>query len=155
MSRVASIGLLLLVLALGGCAFEPDPPAPEPVHPAALVASSWQLAAMDGRAIPAAVTLIVRFGAADLRGDGPCNRYGAGYRYDPSTGVIRIEPLVSTKRACPDGQATALEAGSFRVLQAATVVTFGGPDALLIEGPGGQLAFVRWVQPAPSQAGPS
>ena len=152
MRPVAGVVMALLLVA---CGSEPGPPTPEPTHPAALVASSWQLVSINGRAIPPAMPVVLRFGPDDLRGDAPCNAYGAGYVYDPTTGGIRIEPIASTKRACLDQQSATIEAGYLGELQAASVVTLDAGDVLFLTGPAAQLAFSRWTQPAESQAGPS
>jgi heat shock protein HslJ len=79
--------------------------------------------------------------AERVGGDTGCNRFGGGYRIE--AGRIIAPALVSTKRACLDPAANALEQRFTALLTAGPRIVLEG-DRLMLEAPdGAAMTFLR------------
>ncbi|MEM7641411.1 MAG: META domain-containing protein [Pseudomonadota bacterium] len=86
---------------------------------------------------PVQARATIRFPEPGLvRGDGPCNSFNAAQTIDYPW--IRIEQIVSTRRACPDLD---VEMAFFAALQKATLAEVAGDLVLLSRGSEVLLSF--------------
>lgn len=96
-----------------------------------LVGTEWQLIQLGGRNIRAeAGKFVVRFaGDGTVSGTGACNVLSGPYETRRDN-ELKIGPLASTLRACPDGMDT--EAALAGALEAADRYDMDGPMLLLL-----------------------
>jgi Heat shock protein len=85
---------LAAAAALAACAA----PAPQPAGPPALQGVLWRLDRLNGEPVEPVITLA--FGAEELRGAGPCNRYFGAWAQEGDR--LALGPIAATRRACPD-----------------------------------------------------
>jgi heat shock protein HslJ len=152
-----TVALLAAVLVLGACAPEPAPSLIRAAHPSALAGSSWQLQAVAGVPVAATSPLLLGFDAGNVSGSGPCNAFGGAYRYDAASGVLHLDGLISTQRACADLAGNQLEAAYVAGLRGVAAASLDTEGRLVLTGTGRDLRFTVAGQPAPieSPAGPS
>ncbi|UFN47625.1 META domain-containing protein [Roseomonas sp. OT10] len=139
--------LLAAGLALVACASDGTPataqPAPPPVSQS-FEGAAWRLAELDGRAIaPGPREAYVQFDAASGRvsGSGGCNRIAGSYRL--GGGSLTLGPLISTRMACLDPQASATETRFLAVLEATAGYRLEGRRLILTDGAGMPLAVLE------------
>ena len=125
------IGAAALVLAsLGGCAGSVSLDEP-------LEGTPWRLAQIDGRSVAAGANPQaeprVQFdaGAQRMSGSGGCNAISGNYRRSGS--VLRIGPVMSTRRACTDPGLNALETRFVAVLESTAGFNVKGTQLTLLD----------------------
>ncbi len=98
-----------------------------------LAGGHWKPAAINAESVVAETPIYVTFGEdGKVTGFGGCNRFFGGYTISGNT--IKIGPLASTRKGCPD--TLNLEVEFFKALQEAE--TFEQTEkALVLFGPGG------------------
>ena len=109
-------------------------------HPTTLVGTAWRVMSVAGRSPAAGAEPSIAFAAAELKGGGGCNSYGARYAYDPATGVIA--EFRATAAACVDESRTDYEGLYFEALARITSVSTDPTGTLYLNGPGGQILLV-------------
>ena len=139
LSRMAA--LAAIVLAVVACAPEPSSSLVRVSHPASLAGTTWRLVELDGRAPVAGVEATLQFTADQFAGSAPCNSFSGRFRYDPSTGALRFDQLISTKRACAIGPAGELEAAYFSALRTVTQADMDPAGRLVLLTGGTSLVF--------------
>lgn len=75
-----------------------------------------------------------------LKGEGGCNQFFAGYSMD-GAGVISMQPVVSTKRACADPARNAVEQSLLAALRDLQSAGMRGEQLVLHTASRGQLVF--------------
>ncbi len=108
-----------------------------------LVGTEWQLIQLGGRNIRVETEkFVVRFAAdGTVSGRGECNTLSGRYETGKDNG-LKIGPLASTLRACPDGMET--EAAFAGALEAVDRYDMDGPMLLLLSD--GELQAVFQAQ---------
>lgn len=104
--------------------------------------SRWKLVSADiddlkheaGRAVR------LEIAGGNLRGDTGCNQFFGGYSLDDS-GVISMQPVVTTKRACVDPARNAAEQALLAALRDLQSASLRGEALVLHTGSGNQLVF--------------
>jgi heat shock protein HslJ len=119
-----------------------------------LAGTSWQLnqlAGPDGKAItlPDAVSPTLDFGDGTVSGNAGCNQFNGSYTLDG--GTIKIGPLASTQKACPQLVMT-VETAFMGALEAVTNVTMTA-DTLSLSAGEGSASLVFAPQEAMSLTG--
>lgn len=95
----------------------------------------WHLVSLNGTKFDAAVTL--NFPTRNqIAGQAPCNRYNS--RNSAPYPWIKVGPIASTRRACPDLQA---EQAYFKALQAVNVAVIEGNTLTLSDEEDRLLVF--------------
>jgi heat shock protein HslJ len=145
--RVALVALVIVAtLGVGSCATPTDEDtrsatAGLPDTLQSLRAETWVLDG-PGSEPPIAGDAVVTltFGAHEVSGQGPCNRYHAPFSVDGDDGVD-IGPVASTMIAC-DAEVSAAEHAYFGALERVDRANTVDPSRLELEGPGDlTLAF--------------
>lgn len=151
MSHLIALTLVLVAAIAGACAPAP-PPLVRTSHPANLVGTTWRVLAVGGQAVPRGSEVTVSFEATRVGGDSGCNLYGGDYRYDGTSGALRIGTLVVTDRACADAGRMALEAALLAGLGGAVDASIDPSGRLILSGTGPALALDvgPTLEPAPS-----
>jgi heat shock protein HslJ len=127
-ARIAGLGVTLAVL--GGCAGSVSLDEP-------LEGTPWRLVQLGGQSVAAGANPQteprVQFDAGGQRmsGSGGCNAISGNYRRNGS--VLRIGPIVSTRRACADSGLDTLERRFVAVLEAATAYDVKGAQLTLLD----------------------
>jgi heat shock protein HslJ len=145
---VLSTLALALVVA---CGADPAASLERIAHPAGLATTSWRLVGIGERLVPADPVVSLLFTATEASGSGGCNAFGGTYAYDPATGDLRIASLVSTKRACVEGQRNEFEAAYFATLQGPLTATVDDAGRLVLIGQDATLRF----EVGPQQGAPA
>jgi heat shock protein HslJ len=137
-------GLVLLAIALAGCATATATPGPTG---AGLAGTSWVVTSIDGQSTVPASPPTIAFGADGmLSGTGGCNQYTGPYEIDG--GSIRIGDLASTLMLC-EGQAGAQQTAFMAALGGATSWRIDAAGALELTGAGRILAEPAAQAPTP------
>ncbi|MEO5940238.1 MAG: META domain-containing protein [Candidatus Limnocylindrales bacterium] len=144
----AALGLAGVLLGAAACAPEPAP-SPVPVsRPAGLVGTAWRLVSIQGRQPPIGRDVTMIFGSnGEVEGDGGCNSFAGISAYDPTTGALRLEALVSTKRACAEPARNDVEAAYFQALRTVTDASIDAEGRLVLAGPAAELVLAVGPQP--------
>lgn len=111
---------LMLCLLLGACAV---------VQPV-LVPSSWQVVALEGRALDSDIRVTMEFATGRVSGISGCNRY-TGPVTVRDEGAIEIGILATTRMACL-GEAAEIEAAFLRQMDRITSYRFERGALVLI-----------------------
>lgn len=125
---IKSVLLLGSVVFLAGCcacrSFQTKTRRP-------LVGTEWQLIQLGGRNVRVeAEKFVVRFADdGTVSGKGECNTLSGRYETGKDNG-LKIGPLASTLRACPDGKET--EAAFAKALESTDRYDMDGPMLLLL-----------------------
>jgi heat shock protein HslJ len=146
MSRtLVPTGLVLLAIALAGCATATATPGPTD---AGLADTAWVVTSIDGQpALPASPPTLA-FGADGMvSGTGGCNQYTGPYQVDGSS--IRFGDLASTLMLC-EGQVGAQETAFMAALGGATTWRIDDAGALELTGAGRVLADPAAQAPTPA-----
>jgi len=117
---------LLLCVLLGACAV---------VQPV-LVPSSWQVVALEGRALSDDISVTMEFANGRVSGISGCNRY-TGPVTMGEDGVIEFGLLATTRMACI-GEAAVIEAAFVNQMARITSYRFER-GALVLLAPGGEV----------------
>lgn len=127
-ARLAGLGMALAALA--GCAGSVS--LDEPIE-----GTPWRLVQLDGRPIPAGVygadepRLLFDASAQRMSGSGGCNQISGNYRRSGS--VLRIGPVISTRRACAEAGLNAAESRFIAVLEATAGFDVKGAQLTLLD----------------------
>ena len=153
---LAAIWVIALVLLIvgEGCAPAPESSLVRVSHPTTLVGTTWRLVSVGGVAVPAGTTASLAFGPTDLSGDSSCNAFGGTYADDPASGAVRIDGLVSTKRACLDPGFNGVESAVFAALRGVADASIDPNGRLVLTGAGPALAFEVGPRGVPVGSGP-
>jgi heat shock protein HslJ len=146
-SRLAAAVLALAALATA-CAPQPEASPIRISHPSDLAGSAWELVTIQERSPTAGPPVTLVFGRGELSGNGSCNAFGGTYAYDPATGALRIDGLVSTKRACVEPGRNELEAAYLASLRSAADASIDPAGRLVISGAGAPLVLAVAGVPA-------
>ncbi|MFO7610304.1 MAG: META domain-containing protein [Candidatus Krumholzibacteriia bacterium] len=103
-----------------------------------LAATSWNLTALPGAELPAAVAVTAQFHEGRLGGGAGCNRYSAAYEVRGDS--LRIGRAGITKMMCPDPQ-MAVENAFLAALADVATFTLADGRLQLRTAAGGTLAF--------------
>lgn len=140
MKRASSV-IAAIAALLGAAACAQTPAAGD--HPP--IVGAWDVAAIDGAAVPAGVTATVVFAEdGQVSGVGGCNRYGGRYSY--AGGVVTVSELFATKMACMEPNKMDVETkfhqrftGDLKVaLSSEGALTLGADAGSLVLRPAGQ-----------------
>jgi heat shock protein HslJ len=142
---------LLLVAA---CGADPSPSGGRIDHPTALAGTSWRLVGIGERLLPADPVMSLLFTSSEASGSGGCNAFGGTYAYDPGGGVLRIESLVSTKRACVEPARNGVEAAFFEALRSPLTAAVDDAGRLVLVGRDVTLRFEVGPQQGAPEAPP-
>ena len=156
-AAVAAIVAAIVVSIVVACGPEPPPSLVRDGHPTQLAGTAWRLVELRGVAPAPGPDVTLEFTGDRLGGTAPCNSFGAAYAYDPATGALRIDALISTKRACVVGVRNDLEGAYFAALRTVTEADIDAAGRLVLVGSGGPVVFEvggRPVLPPPSRTDP-
>ena len=103
-SILSSIPILVLVIFMSSCGNYKRTASQAEV----LFRGDWTLKEVQGQAVPDTSRSIFQFTPGKISGSTGCNRLSAGF-VPGKNQSIRFSPEVSTKMACPDENAAALE----------------------------------------------
>lgn len=120
---------IALILMLAGCAAAPT--VSEFVDPNAV----YELERLGGAPFAARATITFP-GAGKVSGEAPCNRWSGDQALNYP--LVKIGPILSTKRACPD---QAAETAFFTALEAMKRVEATGNVVILSDGAGSEMVF--------------
>lgn len=138
LSRIGATALALAWLA--GCAGSVSLDEP-------LEGTSWRLVQIDGQSVAGGLhpqtEPRIQFDAEARRmtGSGGCNMVSGNYRRNG--GVLRIGPVLSTRRACADPGLNALETRFVAVLEATTGYSLKGTQLTLLDARALPLAVLE------------
>ena len=113
-----------------------------------LEGTRWQLVQLDGQDVacdPGTFTVVFAPKESSLSGIGACNRIKGPYGATDKR-TLRIGPLVTTRRGCPD---TERETKFVRLLEATTHYDMDGPLLLLLAD--GEIRVVLQALPEKSE----
>ena len=136
--------LAAIVLGLVAC---DDAAAPSngPIHghPPTLAGTSWVIVSVAGQRPAPGVSAAMAFDATRVQGNGGCNGYGGGYRYERLTGELRFDAIGMTAMACVEAPKMMLEGRLMQALGSANRATVDGNGAgeLVLSGPGGDIVL--------------
>lgn len=141
--RTFALGLALsAALGMAACAPEPPPSIARVSHPTTLAGTTWRLVSLQGRQPPIGREVTLIFGPnGEVEGDGGCNSFAGIPSYDPATGALRIEQLVSTKRACVEPARNDVEVAYFQALRMVTRASIDAESRLVLQGSAAELVF--------------
>ncbi len=121
--------LIFAVLVLAGCA------ADETLYSYGASDYAWRLTSLDGK--PFTAKTLMRFGEdGAVRGEGPCNSFGA--KQTAPYPWFALSGVAATKRACPD---LAAEGQFFEALGAMTLSEVSGRKLILSNDEGREMVF--------------
>lgn len=103
-SILSSIPILALVLFMNSCGNYKRTASQAEV----LFRGDWKLKEVQGQAVPDSSRSIFHFTPGKISGSTGCNRLSAGF-VPGKNNSVKFSPEVSTKMACPDENAAALE----------------------------------------------
>ena len=151
LARIALRLVLAVVVAasvIAGCDAGESRPSAIDHHPTTLAGTSWLVAAVAGVRPGAVRPPTIAFDAGRAQGDGGCNAFGGGYRYDAATGALRFDQLVTTLAACLDEARGAFESRMFEALGQPTLIVTQQPDgSLRLSSPAGPAIDLVMVGP--------
>ena len=127
---LATVAIALVV----GCGAEPTASLQRIAHPTVLANTSWRLVGVGEQLVPADPVVSLMFTSTEASGSGGCNAFGGTYGYDGATGELRIQGLVSTKRACVAGPRNQFEAAYLAALQGPLTATVDDAGRLVLIG---------------------
>jgi putative lipoprotein len=139
--RRLAAALVVLAALAGACAPEAAPSPIRVSHPSDLAGTAWELMTIGDRPPTAGQAVTLVFGRGELSGNGSCNAFGGTYTYDPATGALRVDGLVSTKRACVEPARNELEAAYLATLRSAADASIDSAGRLVISGAGAPLVL--------------
>ena len=149
---------VLLVFALAGCAAEPPASLIRISHPTTLAGTTWRLVSIEGRRPPVGPDLTLSFEPdGRVAGEGACNGFGGSFLYEAATGRLRIDDLVSTKRACVEPARNDVETAYFAALRTVADASGDPEGRLVLPGGGAELLLAVGPRPVgpPIEASPS
>lgn len=114
-SILSSITILVLVLFMNACGNYKRTASQAEV----LFRGDWKLTEVQGQAVPDSLKSRFQFTPGKISGSTGCNRLSAGF-VPGKQQSIRFSPEISTKMACPDENAAALETKFLDALSKAT-----------------------------------
>ena len=102
----------------------------------------WRLVSSDIEGLQGERIDVVRLQVEQdtLKGEGGCNQFFAGYHMD-TDGVISMQPVVSSKRACADAARNAVEQSLLAALRDLQTAGMRGEQLVLHTASGGHLVF--------------
>ncbi len=116
--------------------------APTPIRsgaPAALAGTAWKAILVAGQPTVAGSEPTAVFAANQVQGTSGCNSYSGSYQY--ANGTIKLGNLISTAVGC-GGAVGFVEQRFDAALRAASSVTIDPAGRLVLDGPGGSIAFL-------------
>jgi heat shock protein HslJ len=136
--------LVVLVLIVAGCDEVASPDGGSGTLPAvAFVGPTWSAISVAGQQpVPDAVPTMI-FTADRVKGNGGCNTFGGGYRYDGSSGRIAFEPLAMTLMACLDNHRMVVESAFVGAVNTADHLAVDADGRLHLTGPGGEVVLTK------------
>lgn len=113
----AAIVLAFSLAACSSTGTTSGTPSPSPTRDL-LAGTRWALLSLANEPVPDGITATLMFDAGQASGSGGCNTFNGQYEVTGSDS-IRIGPLASTRKACPD-PAMSFEATYLAALQGVT-----------------------------------
>ena len=141
MRLVRAVLATVVVALVAGCGTDATPSLQRMAQPNGLANTSWRLVGVGEQLVPADPVVTLLFTSTEASGSGGCNAFGGTFADDPASGELRIQGLVSTKRACVDGPRNEFEAAYFAALQGPLTATVDDAGRLVLIGQDLTLRF--------------